>query len=386
MIPLKYNIRSMSVRWVTTLLTVLAIAIVVFASVLSFGMVEGIYNALNSSGDAEDVIVMRKGSSDELSSNVNASTARELINLDGIDKDDNGEPIASREFVTIMTSDRRGDKGTANVLIRGLEKAGRKLRPDFTIVEGRDLEAGVNELIASVKMAERYENFGLGEEAEINKVKFKVVGLFEAGGSSSESEVWADFRDLTAAQRFEGAVSIVNFRVSDEAARLELMDRIENEDQFKLKTISESEYFDSQKGAAGPLIVMAVLIASFLLVGATFAAANTMYAAVASRIREIGTLRALGFSRTNIVTSFLMESVIICLLGGALGCLATLPLNGISGATQGGNFSELSFALSFGPIVLGLGMGLALFMGTLGGIFPALQAIRLQIVSALRQR
>ena len=131
---------------------------------------------------------------------------------------------------------------------------------------------------------------------------------------------------------------------------------------------------------------MAVLIASFLLVGATFAAANTMYAAVASRIREIGTLRALGFSRTNIVTSFLMESVIICLLGGALGCLATLPLNGISGATQGGNFSELSFALSFGPIVLGLGMGLALFMGTLGGIFPALQAIRLQIVSALRQR
>ena len=309
-----------------------------------------------------------------------------MINLDGIDKDDNGEPIASREFVTIMTSDRRGDKGTANVLIRGLEKAGRKLRPDFTIVEGRDLEAGVNELIASVKMAERYENFGLGEEAEINKVKFKVVGLFEAGGSSSESEVWADFRDLTAAQRFEGAVSIVNFRVSDEAARLELMDRIENEDQFKLKTISESEYFDSQKGAAGPLIVMAVLIASFLLVGATFAAANTMYAAVASRIREIGTLRALGFSRTNIVTSFLMESVIICLLGGALGCLATLPLNGISGATQGGNFSELSFALSFGPIVLGLGMGLALFMGTLGGIFPALQAIRLQIVSALRQR
>lgn len=376
----------MTVRWVTTLLTILAIAIIVFISILTFGMVEGIYNALNSSGDQEDVIVMRKGSNDELSSNVSAAMARDLINLEGIDKDENGEPLVSREFITIMTCDRKNDDGTANVLIRGLEKAGRKLRPDFTIIEGRDLEPGVNEMIASSKMAARYEIFDLGGEPEINKVKFSVVGLFEAGGSSSESEVWADFRDLTSAQRFEGAVSIVNMRVKDEKDRLALIDRVENDDQFKLKAISEQEYFESQKGAAGPLLVMAVMIATFLLIGATFAAANTMYAAVSSRIREIGTLRALGFSRLNVLTSFMLESIIICLIGGLIGCLATIPLNGFSGATQGNNFSELSFALSFGPIVLGLGMGLALFMGTLGGLFPALKAIRLQIVNALRQR
>jgi len=386
MIPLKYNIRSMSVRWVTTLLTILAIAIVVFTSVLSLGMVAGIYNALDSSGDPEDVIVMRKGSSDELSSNIDTAMARDLINLAGIDKDENGDPLVSREFVTIMTCDRRGGEETANVLIRGLEKAGRKLRPNFTIVEGRELEPGTNELIASVKMAGRYENFGLGEETEINKVKFKVVGLFEAGGSAAESEVWADFRDLTSAQRFEGAVSVVNMRVKDEQSRTELMKRIKDDDQFKLKAISEQEYFESQKGAAGPLIALAIMIASFLLVGATFAAANTMYAAVSSRGREIGTLRALGFSRMNILVSFMLESIIICLVGGLLGCLATIPLNGLSGATQGSNFSELSFAASFGPVVLGMGMCLALFMGTFGGLLPAIKAIRIRIVNALRQR
>ena len=154
----------MTVRWVTTLLTILAIAIIVFISILTFGMVEGIYNALNSSGDQEDVIVMRKGSNDELSSNVSTAMARDLINLEGIDKDENGEPLVSREFITIMTCDRKNDDGTANVLIRGLEKAGRKLRPDFTIIEGRDLEPGVNEMIASSKMAARYEIFDLGGE------------------------------------------------------------------------------------------------------------------------------------------------------------------------------------------------------------------------------
>ncbi len=385
MIPLKYNIRSLTVRWVTTLLTVLAIAIVVFASILTFGMIEGIENALNSSGDPNDIIVMRKGADSELSSNVAGPMARELMNLEGIDKSSDGQPMASREFVTILTSERRG-KGTANVIVRGLDQVGRELRPDFEIVEGSDIEPGLNQLVSSVPMASRFKNYGLGETVEINDTQFTVVGLFTAGGSAAESEVWADLRDLTAAQRIEGAVSVVNMRISDQSKREAIVERVENNDRFRLEVKSEAAYFEAQKSSSTPLKIIAYIIAGFLTVGAMFAAANTMYSAIASRAREIGTLRALGFPRSSVMFSFLMESILICLLGGLIGCLATVPLNGITGGTSGSTFSEITFSFSFGPKVLLCGILLALAMGLVGGLFPALRAIRMQIVNALRQR
>ena len=387
MIPIKYNIRSLSVRWVTTLLTIIAIAIVVFASILTFGMIEGIDNAFKSSGDADDLIVMRNGSSDEMSSTIAPEVARDLTTVEGVATDSEGEPLVAREFVTIMISSRRGKDATANVIVRGTEKASRTLRPGFKIVEGRDLEPGVNELIASKKMAERFEGAGLGEATEINNVDFKVVGLFEAGGSAAESEVWADLRDLTAAQRIEGAVSVVNLRVPDEEKRLALIDRIKGDEQFKLDALPEETYFGNlQSSSSTALKVIAYIIAFFLTIGAMFAASNTMYAAVASRGREIGTLRALGFSRRTVLISFVCESLVICLLGGLLGCLMTVPLNGLTGGTQGSTFSEVTFSFSFGPKVLAQGMILALAMGLIGGLFPALRAIRLQVVNALRQR
>ncbi len=386
MIPIKYNLRSLSVRWVTTLLTVIAIAIVVFASILTFGMIEGINNAFGSSGDLEDLIVMRQGSSDEMSSTIDPEVARDLLTIEGVGEDAKGQSMVAREFVTILIKPRRGQDKTANVILRGTEKASRLLRPDFKIIEGRDLEPGVNEMIASKRMADRFQDLGLGEETEINNSVFKVVGLFEAGGSAAESEVWADLRDLTAAQRIEGAVSVVNLRVPDEDTRLALIDQIKNDKQFKLEATTEESYFEGLKASSTSLIVIACIIALFLTIGAMFAAANTMYAAVASRGREIGTLRALGFSRRAVLISFMSESLVICLLGGALGCLATLPLNGITGGTQSSTFSEIAFSFSFGPIILALGMILALAMGLVGGLFPALRAIRLQVVNALRQR
>ena len=385
MIPLKYNLRSLRVRWATTLLTCLAIGVVVFASVLTFGMIAGIEHALSASGDPEDIIIMRKGSTDEMSSTVSPTNARELANLPGIAKGKNGEPLSSREFVTIALKPRRNKGGTANVIIRGLDQVGRQLRPDFKIVEGRDLKPGVNELITSRSIAKRFENLGLGEQFDINNVDFTVVGYFEAGGSSAESEVWADLRDVTSAQRFEGAVSVVNLRVPDEAVRQEIMDRVRDDEQFKLKAITETDYFENQKSSSIAIKVVAYIIAGFLTVGAMFAAANTMYAAVSSRGREIGTLRAIGFPRRSILTSFLLESLVLCSLGGLLGCLATLPLNGLSGGTSI-SFSEITFSFRFGPNVLLQGMLLAIAMGAIGGLFPAIRAIRLQITDALRQR
>ena len=385
MIPIKYNLRSLRVRWVTTLLTIIAIGIVVFTSVLTFGMIAGIDHALSSSGDPEDIIVMRKGSTDELSSTIAASAADNLAILKDVATGANGEKLASREFVTILIKSRRNNGGSANVIVRGLEQVGRQLRPDFKIVEGRDIVPGVNELITSKSMAERFEGLGLNEELKVNNTSFKVVGMFTAGGSSAESEVWADLRDLTSAQRYDGAISVVNMRVEDEEKRKSVMDGIRDDVQFKLEPITEEDYFENQKSSSAALKVIAYIIAGFLTIGAMFAAANTMYAAVSSRGREIGTLRALGFPRRHILMSFLVESLVICLIGGALGCLATLPLNGLSGGTANG-FTEITFALRFDAKVLLQGMILALAMGLLGGLFPAIRAIRLEIINALRQR
>ncbi|TWT84373.1 Macrolide export ATP-binding/permease protein MacB [Planctomycetes bacterium CA13] len=387
MIPLKYNIRSLRVRWATTLLTSLAIGVVVFASVLTFGMIDGIEHALRMSGDQEDLIVMRQGADSEMTSNVQPTVARELVNLQGVATSEDGSPMASREFITILLNPRRNGAGTTNVILRGLDPVGRQLRPHFKIVEGRDIEAGVNEAITTRAIAERFENLGLGESFLVNNVSFTVVGLFEADGSSAESEVWTDLRDLTTAQRYEGAISVVNLRVPDEEDRREIVDRVRGDEQFKLKVVPEVEFFEGQKSSTIAIKVVAYLIAGFLTIGAMFASANTMYAAVSSRGREIGTLRAVGFPRRAILMSFLLESLVLCLLGGVLGCLGTLPLNGLSGGTQNlVTFSEITFSFRFGPAVLLQGMTLALAMGLIGGILPAIRAIRLEITNALRER
>lgn len=387
MVPIKYNVRNLRVRWVTTLMTVLATALVVFASVLTFGMTNGIEHALRVSGDPLDLIVLRQGANDETSSGIEQQIARQVATLDGIDRDASGRPLCSVEYVTILTKPRRGNGGTTNIIVRGLEPIGRKLRPGFKIVEGRDLAPGVNEAITSVQMAKRFQNLGLGEKLEVNKgIEFTIVGYFEAAGSSAESEVWADLRDLTTARRTPEAVSSVNLRARDRASMEALAKRLHDSEQFNLKAVNEPKYYEDQMTASIAVKFIGYVIAGFLTFGAMFAAANTMYAAVASRGREIGTLRALGFNRRSILASFLLESVLICLLGGLIGCLATLPLSGLSSGTANwATFSELTFEFRFGPAVQARGALMALTMGVLGGLFPAIRAVRLRIIDALRQ-
>ena len=387
MIPAKYNLRNLRVRWVTTLMTVLGTGLVVWATVLSFGLADGLEHALAITGNELDLIVLRKGSNEESSSGIEQQLARQVATLDGIARDADGQPMCSVEFVTILTAPRRGDAGTTNMIIRGLEQAGRGLRPDFRIVAGRDIQPGLNEAITSPRMAERFQNLGLGETLVINKVDFKIVGHFEAGGSAAESEVWTDLRDLTSARRTPGAVSTVNLRAAGAAAKKSLIDRIQNDEQFNLKVVDERKYYEDQMLSSLAIRIVGYFIAAFLTFGAMFAAANTMYAAVASRAREIGALRAIGFSRSSILCSFLLESVLLCLMGGVLGCLATLPFHGLStGTANWATFSEITFAFRFGPNVLLQGLAMALTMGLLGGLFPAIRAVRLNIVSALREQ
>lgn len=386
MIPVKYNLRNLRVRWVTTLMTVIGTGLVVWATVLTFGLTDGLEHALRISGHPRDLIALRKGSTDESGSTIEQQTANEIATLDGIERGPNGEPLVSIEFATILTKPRRNNGGTTNLIIRGLQDIGRSLRPDFKIVEGRDLEPGVNEAITSRSMAERFENLAIGESLEINQVDFKVVGYFEADGSAAESEVWTDIRDLTAARRMQGAVSTVNLRARDAAALDSLKKQIEDDDQFNLKVVTETAYYESQMSASIAIKFVGYVIAVFLTFGAMFAAANTMYAAVANRAREIGTLRAMGFRRGSILTSFLFESVLLCVLGGLLGCLATMPFHGLStGTANWATFSEITFTFRFGPAVLMRGVAMALVMGLLGGLFPAIRAVRMNIVTALRE-
>jgi putative ABC transport system permease protein len=385
MIPAKYNIRNLRVRWVTTLMTVLGTALVVWASVLSFGLSDGLNHALQVTGNELDLIVMRKGSQDEGSSAVEQKVAREIANLPGIAQDAAGKPMCSVEFVMILTQPRRAGGGTTNLIVRGMEQSGRALRPGFEIIEGRDLRAGVNEAVTSRSMGQRFENLGLGGKLNINKVDFTIVGYFTAEGSAAESEVWTELGDLTNARRTPDAVSIVNLRAMSEEAKQALIHRIADDEQFNLKVVDEPQYYADQMTASLAIRIVGVFIAAFLTFGAMFAAANTMYAAVASRSREIGTLRAIGFRRRSILFSFLLESVLLCVLGGILGCLATLPFNGLStGTANWATFSEITFSFRFGPRVMLQGLCLALAMGVLGGLFPAIRAVRLNTATALR--
>lgn len=387
MVPLKYNLRNLRVRWATTLMTVIGTGLVVAASVLTFGLMDGLENALRISGQPNDLIVLRKGSNDETSSQIETNIARQVMTLKGIATDDTGGKLCSAEFVTILTKPRRNNGGTTNLIVRGVDPVAQELRPDFKIVEGRDAKPGLNEALTSRNMAKRFENLALGEKFDINKVPFTVVGYFEAGGSAAESEVWIPNADLTGARRQAGMVSVVQLRTTDATSAEQIKNLLETDNQFKLKAVSEPEFFEEQMSASIAIKVVGYLISAFLTFGAMFAAANTMYAAVASRAREIGTLRAIGFRGGSILTSFLFESCVLCLLGGALGCLATLPLSGLStGTANWATFSELTFSFRLGPWVLLKGVLLALAMGLLGGLFPAIRAVRLNIVNALREQ
>jgi putative ABC transport system permease protein len=387
MIPAKYNLRNLRVRWMTTLMTVVATGLVVCVSVLVLGLIDGIERALRISGQPLDLIVVRKGSTNETASGIQLSVARDIASLPGIAKTASGQPMCSVELVTILTKPRRNNGGTVNLIIRGLEDVGRQLRPDFKITEGRDLQPGVNEAITSRQMAERFENLRIGERMLVNHDEFLIVGYFEADGSSAESEVWTDLRDLGSARRTPEFCSSVNLRAQDSDTATQLIKEILTDKRFLLSAIPEPEYFETQAEQSSFFKYLGYFIAVLFTFAAMFAAANTMYGAVASRGREIGTLRALGFSRTSILLSFLFESLVLCLLGALFGCLATLPLNGFStGTANFASFSEMTFSFRFGPRVFIQAVILAVAMGLLGGILPALHAVRLNIITALRER
>jgi putative ABC transport system permease protein len=387
MIPIKYNVRNLSVRWKTTLMTMLGTALLVSSSCILFGLVEGLEYSLKISGDPLDLIIIRKGSSNETTGGFEAAKADEILNLPGIEHDVSGAPLAAKELLNIANGERKNGSRN-NIIIRGVQlAASRQLRPDFKIVAGRYFDEGKGECIVSKNLAGRYKGSELGGRLYFgDKEQYRVVGVFTAGGSSAESEIWADLHDVEKNTGRDGSVSCVQIRAASLPDYEKLQYTINNDTQFKLEAKSEKTYFQDQSRMSIFLKAAGTLIAVLLTFGAMFAAANTMFAAVSSRTREIGTMRALGFSQWDILISFLGESFLLCLLGGILGLVATLPLNYLTIETFNfGNFASISISFRFGWLVASVALIMTVAMGLFGGMFPALRAVRLEVISALRE-
>lgn len=394
MVPIKYNVRNLRARWVNTLMTVIGTGLIVGSSCGLFSLVEGLQHSLKLSGDPLDLIVLRKGSSSETVSAVELDKSDKIVNLAGIARDEKGKVLASGELLHIPVLERVGG-GRANLIIRGVEPASQPgevspaeaLRPGFTIIQGRDLEAGKGEAIVSRSMSRRFKGANLGGTLQISpKESYRVVGLFTANGGAAESEAWVDLKDLRQNTRRDGFVSTIQLRATGPEARDALRKTIQDDPQFKLAAMPEADFYAEQSRTADFFKVAGILIAFFLSIGAMFAAANTMFAAVSTRTREIGTMRALGFSRAAILVSFLGESVLLCALGGVLGVLLTLPLSLLTiGTNNIDTFAEVSVNFRIGPLVLGVAAAMTLAMGLLGGLLPAIRAVRMDVISSLRE-
>lgn len=389
MIPLKYNVRNMRVRWVTTVLTIACTALIVASTCLVFGMASGLRQSLKLSGDPLDLLVLRAGSSNETNSGIALSTAETVPTLDGIASDEAGHKLIALELLNIPTV-RRRDGNRANLIVRGVDlPASTELRPSFQIVEGQMFEPGLGQCIVARNIARGFEGAGLGEILQVGeKESYRVVGIFTAGGSAAESEVWVDRRDLERNIARDGSITSIQLRAESPEAMRSLQNVLNEDSRFKLKAWSESEFYETQTKSSLVLLVFGGLIAAFLSVGAMFAAANTMFAAVKNRTREIGTMRALGFSRADILISFLGESLLLCLLGGLLGLLLVLPLGWLGlkfDLNSFDTFAEVTGSVRIdGPVMI-VALVMTVAMGLFGGLFPALRAVRLDVIRALRE-
>jgi putative ABC transport system permease protein len=386
-IPLSYNLRNLVARRTTTIMTALGIALTVAVLLSIFALVEGLRSALASTGHPLNVMVMRKGSTAELNSTVTQETFQILKVKPGIAKNAKGDPMASLEVVTVIILESPEIPSGININLRGLTADGFAMRgTDIRIVEGRMFTPGRREVVVGRGIANRYPMARLGKTLSFGKGQWEVVGVMDAGRSAANSEVFCDLFQLASDQNRETTLSSALLRATDEVSMQALINNLSNDRQLNVDAVTEGAYYAAQTSAATPIQALGVFVSIIMAVGSSFAAMNTMYAAVARRSAEIGTLRVLGFSKLGILTSFFLESLLLSFLGGLLGCLLVLPLNNFQ--TGIGNFitfSEITFNFRVTPQIMAVGIAFALVMGAIGGLFPAASAARKEILTALRQ-
>ena len=383
-IPLKYNLGSLWVRRVGTLMTALGIGLTVAVVITMMALVNGLDATFVETGHEHHLIIIRDGALNEVNSYFNRDLLGTIRLLPGIRSDENNEPMASGEIMVVINHPRITGE-SSNVTVRGISPMGLRLRPEAQLVQGSWFRRGLREIAVSESLSRRFQNMNLGEMIHMSRSNWKVVGIFNAGGTAYDSEIWTDAEDV--AQDWDRPVySSMLLESVDATAAKDITRRIADDRRIHLQAVSQKEYYRSQTVTSIGIKALGVFIAVIMGIGSCFAAMNMMYATVMARIKEVGTLRALGFSRWSIWSSFLVESIVLALFGGILGCLMALPLHGIStGTANFATFSEILFNFRITPKILLQGMIFAAIVGILGGGLPARRAAQVRLIDALRE-
>ena len=385
-IPLSYNVKSVRARWTSSIVAVLGIAGTVSVFVAMLAMARGFQATLMKSGVPENAMIRRAGATSEMDSAVTLEQVRVLEDAPMVARR-GGDPLVSAEVVVVTDMPLLGTTGDANVQVRGVSPRALEVHHGVKIVDGRAFQAGLPELLVGKHAAVNYAGLGQGQTVKFGGLVWTVVGRFDSGGSSFDSEVWCDADLLNQAyQRPRGVFQSVALRLQSPDAIESLRTRVAADPRMKVQIDREIEYYQKASQQLTALITnLGSLVAIVMGVGAIFGALNTMYSAVSERTREIATLRALGFSSGSVILSFMVEALLISFVGGIVGCIAVMPINGLTTGTMNfQTFSHLAFAFRITPALLGVGLLFALVMGVVGGVPPAVRAARLPVAAALR--
>jgi len=384
-IPIAYNIRNLMARKVSTILTALGIGLVSWVFIFTLALAGGFQSALQSTGSPRNGIVVRNGSTAELTSIIDRESAAAIESQPEIARAPDGQPLATHELVVLWNLARKNGTST-NVVVRGVTAKSFALRPQVRLVEGRMFRPGLEEVVVGRLAHERIAHCSVGDRIRLAGHDWMIVGVFDAKGTSFDSEIWGDV-ELFMPVFDRPVYQSVTFRLDEPSHFGAIQKRLEADPRMSIRVHHEDEFYAAQSAALGALLRgLGIFVTLIMALGAVFGALNTMYAAVGSRTKEIGTLLALGFSRGAVLLSFLIESVLLALFGGLLGCLMALPVNGMATSTTNfASFSEIAFRFLVTPQILIAGMIFAAVMGAIGGFFPSRNAARRVIVDALRQ-
>jgi putative ABC transport system permease protein len=386
-IPLVYNLRSVMQRPVSTALTALGIGLVVAVFVAMLALANGFIAALVKTGSSDNVLLLRRGADSELSSGIPREAVSIISASPHVAVGADGRPLVSPETYLVLNIPRMGGDqfAVANVVARGVSDKAFDVRRNIHIIEGRRFGSGQSEICVGSKLAGRFANVNVGDVLRFSNRNWNVVCRFTANGSSFESEIWGENEQFQNVFRGSGFQSIT-FRLKDPAGFDEAKRAFLADQRIQVDAHRESQFYASQSELLGNILrFLGIMITSIMAVGAVFGAVNTMYAAVSSRTPEIAVLLTLGFHPRSVLASFLAESALIALIGGVIGCLLALPINGVvTSTTNWASFSEIAFAFRVTPMLLLAGIVFAVVMGVVGGFFPARRASKLPVVQALR--
>ena len=387
MIPVSYNVRNLTVRKGTTIAAVVGIALVTFLFAAVFMLQNGLKKALGTAGRSDNAIVLRQGSDAELSSGFDANQVSLIGAKDMVARSAGGASLAVGEIVVVVALAKKGTDGISNVQVRGTGGAVWDLRPEAKIVAGRKPQPGTDEVAIGKAIRGSFEGCDIGQSFDLKKNRpVKVVGIFDTGGSSFESEVWADVDFVRAAFGRESTVSSARVHLTSPTKFDAFKADVEGDKTLGLQVTRETTYFEKQSEATGTfLLYLGILISVLFSLGAIIGAAITMYAQVSNRTKEIGTLRALGFSRVSILSSFMIESVLVAGVGGAIGVLLSFIMGSFTFSTMNfATWSEIVLRFSTTPWIIVGSLIFAIAMGLIGGFLPALRAARMSPLAAIR--